>query len=44
MATSYAFHPEALFEYTEAARYYFGEASPRVADGFMTTVESAIAA
>jgi toxin ParE1/3/4 len=43
MATSYGFHPEALFEYTEAAHYYLREASLRVADGFVTAVESAIA-
>lgn len=33
MATSYGFHPEALFEYAEATNYYLGAASPRVADG-----------
>ena len=44
MATSYGFHPEALFEYAEATNYYLHEASPRVADGFVSTVESAGAA
>ena len=42
MATSYGFHPEALFEYAEATHYYLGAASPRVADGFVTAVESAV--
>jgi hypothetical protein len=32
MATSYGFHPEALFEYAEATNYYHHEASARVAD------------
>jgi plasmid stabilization system protein ParE len=44
MATSYSFHPEALFEYAEAANYYLREASPRVAEAFVTAVEFAIAA
>ena len=44
MATSYSFHPEALFEYAEATNYYLHEASPRVADRFVTSVESAVAA
>jgi len=44
MAASYGFHPEALFEYAEAANYYLRKASPRVAEGYVTTVESAIAA
>ena len=44
MAASYGFHPEALFEYAEATNYYLHEASPRVADGFVSTVESAVAA
>lgn len=43
MAASYAFHPEALFEYAEAADYYLREASPRVAERFVTAVESAFA-
>ena len=43
MATSYGFHPEALFEYAEATSYYLQEASPRVVDGFVATVESAVA-
>lgn len=43
MTTSYGFHPEALFEYAEATSYYLQEASPRVADGFVATVESAVA-
>lgn len=43
MATSYGFHPEALLEYAEATNYYLREASPRVADGFVTSVESAVA-
>ena len=44
MAASYGFHPEALFEYAEATNYYLHEASPRVADRFVQTVESAVAA
>ncbi len=44
MVTSYSFHPEALFEYAEAANYYLSEASPRVAEAFVTSVELAIAA
>ena len=44
MAASFSFHPEALFEYGEAANYYLGVASPRAADGFVTAVESAVAA
>lgn len=43
MPTSYGFHPEALFEYAEATRYYLREASPRVADAFITSVESGVA-
>jgi len=39
MATSFSFHPEALFEYAEATNYYLHEASPRVADEFVTAVE-----
>ena len=42
MATSYGFHPEALFEYAEATHYYLQVASPDVAEAFVTTVESAI--
>ena len=44
MAASYGFHPEALFEYAEATNYYLHEASPRVADRFVTAVEAAVAA
>ena len=43
MATSYGFHPEALFEYAEAINYYLREVSARVADRFATAVESAVA-
>lgn len=43
MATSYGLHPEALLEYAEATNYYLREASPRVADGFVISVESAVA-
>ncbi len=42
MAVRYWFHPEALFEYTDAARYYLGEASHPIADRFVESVESAI--
>lgn len=44
MPARYSFHPEALFEYAEATNYYLREASPRVAEGFVTAVESAVAA
>lgn len=44
MATGFSFHPEALFEYAEAANYYLDEASPRVAEAFVTAIELAIAA
>lgn len=43
MAARCGFHPEAFFEYSEAASYHLQRASPRVADGFMTAVESAVA-
>lgn len=43
MAASYSFHPEALFEYAEAANYYVHEASRRVAEAFVTAVEFATA-
>jgi toxin ParE1/3/4 len=43
MIPSFSFHPEALFEYAEATNYYLHEASPRVADRFVTAVESAVA-
>jgi plasmid stabilization system protein ParE len=41
MASS-AFHPEALLEYADATNYYLQEVSARVADAFITAVESAI--
>jgi toxin ParE1/3/4 len=43
MAVSHAFHPEALFEYAEAAEHYLRDASPHVAERFATTVETAVA-
>ncbi len=43
MAASYGFHPEALFEYAEATNYFLHEASARVADSFISSVESAVA-
>ncbi len=43
MAVSHAFHPEALYEYAEAADYYLREVSPRVAEKFVTAVEAAVA-
>ena len=43
MPTSYGFHPEALFEYAEATDYFLHEASARVADTFISSVESAVA-
>jgi toxin ParE1/3/4 len=44
MATRHEFHPEALFEYAEATDYYLRMASLRVAEGFIGSVEAAIAA
>jgi len=44
MPAGYGFHPEALFEYEAAAHYYFTKASPKVAEAFITAVESAVAA
>lgn len=41
---SYGFHPDALLEYAEATRYYLREASPEIAERFVATVESGIAA
>ena len=43
MPATYGFHPEALFEYAEAANYYLAEASVRVADSFVSDVEAAVA-
>jgi len=43
MATSYGFHPEALFEYAEATKYYLDHASARVAERFIADVEAAVA-
>lgn len=43
MPPSYGFHPEALFEYSEAAIYFLNEASVRVADAFVFSIESAVA-
>ena len=40
--SSVGFHPEALLEFADATGYYLREASPRVADAFVTAVESAI--
>jgi plasmid stabilization system protein ParE len=39
----YAFHPDALLEYADAASYYLREASPTVAERFVAAVESAMA-
>ena len=38
---STGFHPEALLEYAEAADYDLSEASPGVAEAFMTEVHTA---
>ena len=43
MSVHYSFHPDALFEYGEAAGYYLYEASVQIADSFVNVVESAIA-
>lgn len=40
----YAFHPEALLEYAEATNYYLRQASPRVAEAFITAVAAAVSA
>ena len=44
MATSYDFHPAALLEYNEAARFYLHAASPKIAQSFVAAVEFAVAA
>lgn len=44
MATSYGFHPDALLEYAEAAHYYLEQASPQVAQAFVSEIENAVAA
>ena len=44
MAANCSFHPEALFEYAAATQYYLDEASPRVVEVFVTSIEFAIAA
>lgn len=44
MAARLDFHPEALREYSEAALYYLEEASPEVANRFVSAIESAISA
>lgn len=44
MGASYSFHPEALFEYAEAAHFYLRKASPRMAERFVTDVEAVVAA
>jgi plasmid stabilization system protein ParE len=36
-------HPEALFEFSEATRYYLRRASPEVADAYVSCIEMAIA-
>jgi plasmid stabilization system protein ParE len=40
----YGFHPDALLEYAEATSFYAREASPEVAERFVASVESGIAA
>jgi toxin ParE1/3/4 len=39
---SFGFPPEAMAEYTDAAHYYLRNASPRVAEAFLATVETAV--
>jgi toxin ParE1/3/4 len=41
MAT-YGFHPEALAEYKEAAKFYLEHASPLIAASFIAEVETSI--
>jgi plasmid stabilization system protein ParE len=43
MPISYGFHPEALFDYAEGTNYLLREASARVAESFVSSVESAVA-
>ena len=43
MPNGYGFHPEALFEYAEATNYFLRETSLRVADSFISGIESAVA-
>ena len=40
--SSYGFHPDALVEYEDTARYYLEQVSPIVAAAFVAAVESAI--
>ena len=40
--SSVGFHPEARFEFAEAISYYIRKAPPRVAEAFVSAVESAI--
>lgn len=44
MAPTVGFHPGALLEYTEAANYYLREASPGIAEAFVSSVEAACVA
>jgi toxin ParE1/3/4 len=44
MVATCGFHPGAQSEYLAAARYYLAEASAEVAAGFITEIETAIAA
>jgi toxin ParE1/3/4 len=38
----YSLHPEALEEYADATNYYLSEASERIAEAFVNSVEAAI--
>jgi len=42
MPASCSFHPEALFEFSEATRYYLRKASAEVADAYVNCIEQAI--
>lgn len=42
MPITCGFHPDAALEYTDAASYYLQEASPRLAEEFVASVERAI--
>ena len=44
MSAGYDLHPEALFEFAGATHFYLQHVSARVANSFITAVESAIAA
>ena len=42
MSAGCGFHPEALFEFSEATRYYLRKTSLEVADAYVNCIEQAI--